>query len=76
MKTNIHRLKVIMYDRGETMISISEKLHIDRSTFARWLRNEFRSAPLGRVYDIIEILNIGSDEVAEIFFNKDNDEKR
>ena len=67
MKTDIHRLKVVMHDRGETVISISKKLNINRSTFYRWTKSGFESIPLGKVYELIEILNLNDDDINDIF---------
>ena len=74
MKTDTHRLKVLMYDRGETHISISQKLNVDRSTFARWGKNNFETMPLRKVYELVELLNLDDDEVSKVFFLKENED--
>ena len=73
MKTDIHRLKVVMYDRGETVISVSEKLNINRSTFSRWIKSGFESIPLGKVYELIESLNLNDDDINSIFLFKEDE---
>ena len=73
MKTDIHRLKVVMHDREETVISISKKLNINRSTFYRWTKNGFESIPLGKVYELIEILNLNDDDIDDIFLLREDE---
>lgn len=56
MRADIHKLKIIMFSKGETNTSISKKLNINRDTFSRWLKYE--SIPLNKMHELIDILEM------------------
>lgn len=70
MNIDTHKLKTLIYAAGETSVSISKKLNINRDTFRRWLKNE--NIPLNKVHGLISILNMSDEIILETFFMREN----
>lgn len=64
---NVHMLKVLMYDRNETITSVSKKMNIDRGTLTRWFKAGCKNMPMGKMCELIDILNLDRDDIANVF---------
>ena len=74
MRADIHKLKIIMFSKGETNTSISKKLNINRDTFSRWLKNE--SIPLNKMHELIDILEMNDEMIMESFFVREEEAEK
>ena len=74
MRADIHKLKIIMFSKGETNTSISKKLNINRDTFSRWLKYE--SIPLNKMHELIDILEMNDEMIMESFFVREEEAEK
>ncbi|MCB6475561.1 helix-turn-helix transcriptional regulator [Emergencia timonensis] len=68
MKTDIPKLRVKMFEKGETIKSMAKKLEVNRDTFGRWLKQDGLTIDILTVHKIAEILELSGTDILDMFF--------
>lgn len=74
MKTDISKLRVKMFEKGETIKSMAKKLGVNRDTFGRWLKQDGLPIEISMVHRIAEILDLSGTDILDMFFIEGEDE--
>lgn len=75
MKLNKHKLKVILAERGLNLTKLSTLINVNRCTLSRWINLTSDIMPLGKVCRIATILALTDEEIIQVFFQKNGQDR-